>query len=175
MPRLHLFLFALLLAACNRAPEGPRPGEMITSWDGAFRGTIRMEAQATLCAQDSILELFGYRADIGAGLAIHADSAAPRVGTLAVLSPLLEVIPRPAATGAFRILTTDALATFTSRSGSVEVTESGPEGISGRFALGLAASSGTDTLAVRAVFHRVRIAPAFVPCGSGSRPDSAGA
>ena len=169
--RWHFLLAAVaVLSGCNRAPAGPRPGEMITSWDGVYRGTIRMEAQATFCARDSVVEIFGYRADTGAGLALYIDSTAPRVGLLAVLSPLLGALPRPVATGAFRILVPDALRSFTSRGGSVEITEAGPEGVSGQFLLQLVASSGADTLAVRGVFHRVTLAPADTPCGSVPRP-----
>jgi len=164
-----LLLIVVALGACGPKADVLPPGQMTVTWAGVDRGTDRMEARASLCATDSIVEVFGYRADRGVGLAIHLSSATPLPGRLVMLNPNLEAIPRPAVTGAFRFLAVEGVKGFVSREGELELTEVGPEGLSGQFTMRLVALSGPDTLALSGAFHRVRLDPATTPCGVAAR------
>jgi len=162
-------LSVVALGACGPKSDVLPAGQMTATWVGADRGTDRMEAQATLCARDSIIEIFGYRADRGTGVAIHLASATPSPGRFVMLNPNLETIPRPAATGAFRTLVPEGVKGFVTRDGELELTEVVAEGVSGRFTLRMVALSGSDTVALTGAFHRVRVDPAPTPCGRAAR------
>lgn len=169
MRELRLLLALVALAACTRSAAGPVAGELVASWSGSDRGNDRMPAQASLCATDSLVELLAYRDDRAVGLAFHLAGAEPTPAQFAVVNPQLDEIPRPAATGAFRIVPPQGLQGFVSRDGSVDLAEVGPEGLSGRFTLRMVALSGTDTVAMSGTFRGVRLDPAPTPCGRAPR------
>lgn len=159
----------LLLPACQPSSSAPLPGHLVATWDGADRGGGRMTASATWCARDSILEFLAREGDRGVGVALHLASAAPAPGRFGFVHPETEAPPRPAATGAWRFMTDDALHAYVSRSGEMEVTEVGDSIMSGRLTLRLVARAGPDTILVQGSFADVPLAPARTPCGIAPR------
>lgn len=168
MRLLPVPILALGLVACGRQAAGPGAGELLVSWQGVERGSDRMPATATLCARDSTVELLASRDDRGVGLALHLTAAAPAPGRIPVLNPNLDVLPRPAATGAYRYLSPESLRGFVSRDGEVELAEAGPAGLTGRFTLRLVALAGPDTLVLTGSFRAVPLVEAALPCGQAS-------
>lgn len=165
-------LLAVLLvvaAGCQRASSAPQAGQLVATWDGVERGTGRMTANATWCARDSILEFLARTGDRGVGVALHLAAASPAPGRFDFVHPEQETVSRPAATGAWRFVTTDALYAFVSRSGEIELTEVADGRMSGRLTLSLVARSGPDTILVQGRFLQVPIDSASSPCGAAPR------
>jgi len=169
MRHLPILALAVVMAACGRQAAGPGAGELVLSWQGVEQGRDRMPARATLCARDSTVELLASRGDRGVGMALHLAGGQPVPGRVPVLNPNLDSLPRPSATGAYRYLSTESLRGFVSRDGEVEMHESGPSGLTGRFTLRLVALAGPDTLVLSGAFHQVPLAEAPLPCGQVSR------
>lgn len=165
--RVNLSLpLLLLVGACGTgAGAAPAGGMLTATWEGRDRGSGRLEASALYCPRDSTLQILAHQGDRGIGVALHLAAAGPAVGSFAIVHPESESIPRPAATGAYRFLTVEALHPYVSRDGQVELTEVGPGGVSGTVAMTLVAQSGPDTVAIRGSFDRVAVDSTRTPCG----------
>lgn len=166
---LVLSLAATVAACASAAGDAPEGGTFSATWDGRDRGSGRLVASALYCPRDSTLEILAHSGDRGVGVALHLDSAAPGVGTFSLVHPETEFVPRPGATGAYRFLTIEALHPYVSRNGQVELTEVGPDWVSGTIEMTLTAQSGPDTVVVRGTFARVPMDSTRTPCGIAPR------
>ena len=156
----------LLAAACGAGGSAsPEAGVLVATWSGQDTGSGRLEAQALLCPRDSTLQIVSHLGDRGIGVALHLASAVPDTGTFGFVHPETQFIVRPAATGAYRFLTVQALYPYVSRNGELNLTEVGPGWVSGSLEMTLVAQSGPDTVVVRGTFARLPLDSTRTPCG----------
>ena len=166
MRRIVPLGLVLAAMACGRGgTASPQPGLLQATWSGRDVGSGSLEATALYCPRDSTLQIVSHAGDRGIGVALHLASAVPDTGTFGFVHPETQFIVRPAATGAYRFLTIEALHPYVSRNGEFRLTEIGPDWISGSVEMTLVAQSGPDTVVVRGSFVQVPLDSSITPCG----------
>ena len=173
MSPAHLgVLFLALAVGCRSSAGRPDAGQLTAEWSGAATGSARLAASATWCARDSILEILARAGDTGVGIAVHYRGTEPITGSFGLINPAQDVARRPAATGALRFTTPDALHAYLTRGGEVEITAVDEARVTGRMTLQLSSRVGVDTLVLVGSFRDVPVDSARTPCGLAPRTPS---
>ncbi|MDP9144913.1 MAG: hypothetical protein M3N43_09520 [Actinomycetota bacterium] len=164
-PAQLALLFLAFSVGCRSSAGEPDVGQLTAEWAGAATGSVRLTATATWCAGDAILEILAREGDTGVGMAVHYGGSGPITGSFGLIHPAQGVAQRPAATGALRFTTTDALHAYLTRSGEVEITAVDQARVTGRMTFRLASRVGSDTLFLVGSFRDVPVDSARTPCG----------
>ena len=166
MSPAHLGVLCLAFSVgCRSLSGGPDAGQLTAEWAGAATGAARLTASATWCARDSILEILAREGDTGVGIAVHYGGTGPVTGSFGLSHPAQDMARRPAATGALRFTTPEALHAYLTRSGEVEITAVDEARVTGRMTFRLSSRIGADTLVLVGSFRDVPVDSARTPCG----------
>jgi hypothetical protein len=166
MSLAHLGLLVLACSVGCRSSSGrPDVGQLAAEWAGADTGSVRLTASAAWCARDSILEILARQGDYGVGIAVYYDGSRPVTGSFSLSHPAQDMARRPAASGALRFTTPDALHAYLTRSGEVEITAVDEAQVTGRMTFRLTSRIGADTLLLVGSFREVPVDSARTPCG----------